>query len=147
MHQVHGIAGELREFENAAFVYHLSEAGLRGGEQRRGGADLDGLGGGAELQIDIDFHAVVDAHLYARPVPFLEALVLAGHGIGAAEQVGHGEVAGVIGLGGRGDTRTLIDGADLGAGDGRSAGIVDAAENGTAGILREARRQESGGQN
>ena len=68
MDQIHGVAGELRQLENAAFVDYLAEGGFRGGEQGRGGADLDRLGGGADLKFDIDLNAVVDADLDARRI-------------------------------------------------------------------------------
>ena len=122
-------------------VNHLAKAGLRGGEQRGSGGDFDGFRGGAELEVDIDLDAIVDADLDAGPHPFLEAGMLAGDGIRPTEQVGHSVVARVVGLGRSGDAGFFIDGANLGSGNRSAARIADASQNSAARILGETRRQ------
>ena len=115
--EVHGVAGELGELEDAAFIDDLAEGGVGGGEEGSGLGDLDGFGGSTDFERDVDFDVVLDADLDALAFPLLEALELAGDGVGAGGEVGQDEVARVVRFGRGGDAGVVVDDAHFGAGN------------------------------
>src|SRR5204863_3809536 len=81
--ELHSVAGEDRELEDAALVDDLAEGGLGGREERRLGGDVDGFGDVADAEGHVDLDGVVDADLDVLADELLEAGELGGDGVDA----------------------------------------------------------------
>ncbi len=105
-------------------VDHLAHGGGARFDQRRGGGDLHGLGGGADFQSEVDARGLVDVERDSGALLGVETRGFDGNGIGPAGRE-RGERVAAIGGGGSADLQVGrgIDGANLDVGHGRSRGI------------------------
>ena len=87
--ELHGVAGEERQFQDAPLVHYLAEGRVGGGEQRRLGCDFDRFGDIADGEGHVHFDRVVDAHLHVFADEFLEAGGFRGDVVHAGSQVRH----------------------------------------------------------
>ena len=134
--EVHGVAADDGEVCDAAFVH--DEAGGSGGgfQKRHFGADCDGFGDSADLELEVEGEAIGGAEFDGVADGFRETGELDRNAVGTGEKVGDFVVAVGVGEPGECGAGGEVGGGGFGAGDGRAGRVCDSAQDPCPGLLR-----------